>query len=93
LFNDLKIKCIRPPVLYCDNQSAIHIASNPVFHERTKHLDIDCHLVREKVMKGVLKLLPISTNDQLADFLTKALPPPKFHEFMSKLNMINIYSV
>jgi hypothetical protein len=93
LFNDLKIKCIRPPVLYCDNQSAIHIASNPVFHERTKHLDIDCHLVREKVMKGVLKLLPISTNDQIADFLTKALPPPKFHDFMSKLNMINIYSV
>ncbi|PNY15324.1 pectin acetylesterase [Trifolium pratense] len=86
LLNDLKIRCIRPPVLYCDNESTIHIASNSVFHERTKHLDIDCHLVREKVLKGVLKLLPISTNDQLADFLAKALPPPKFHDFMSKLN-------
>ncbi|GAU25648.1 hypothetical protein TSUD_265740 [Trifolium subterraneum] len=88
---DLKIQLGNTPTLYCDNQSAVHIASNPVFHERTKHLDIDCHLVREKVMQNVLKLLPVSTHDQVADFLTKALPPPKFHDFISKLNMINIY--
>jgi hypothetical protein len=91
LLADLKIQLTKVPILYCDNQSAIHIASNPVFHERTKHLDIDCHLVREKVLKGVLKLLPVSTNNQLADFLTKALAPPKFHDFIHKLNMINIY--
>jgi hypothetical protein len=92
LLSDLNVKCSRPPVLYCDSQSAIHIASNPVFHERTKHLEIDCHLIREKLQKGVLKLLPISTNDQLADFLTKALSYPKFEHFITKLNMINIYS-
>ncbi|XP_058772530.1 uncharacterized mitochondrial protein AtMg00810-like [Vicia villosa] len=91
LLKDLNMLCTKIPALYCDNQSAIHIASNPVFHERTKHLDIDCHLVREKVQKGILKLLPISSSEQLADFLTKALPPPKFHYFISKLNMINIY--
>jgi hypothetical protein len=92
LLNDLNVTCSRPPVLYCDSQSAIHIASNPVFHERTKHLEIDCHLIREKLQKGVLKLLPISTNEQLGDFLTKALSFPKFGYFIYKLNMINIYS-
>ena len=48
-------------------------------------------MVREKLHKGILKLLPISTNEQLADFLTKALPPPKFNTFICKLGMINIY--
>ncbi|KAK2375797.1 putative mitochondrial protein [Trifolium repens] len=91
LLADLRVTLARTPTLYCDNQSALHIASNPVFHERTKHLDIDCHLVREKVLKGVLKLLPVSTNDQMADFLSKALAPPKFHDFISKLSMVNIY--
>jgi hypothetical protein len=54
LLRDLHIECSKPPVLYCDSQSAIHIASNLVFHERNKHLEIDCHLVREKLQQGLL---------------------------------------
>lgn len=91
ILRDLNITCCRPSTIYCDNKIALHIASNPIFHERTKHLEIDCHLVREKVQKGVIKLLPISFQEQLADFLTKPLNPSKFNDFISKLDMIDIY--
>lgn len=88
---NLKVTCHRPPVLYCDNQSAIHIVANPVFHERTKHLEIDCHFVREKVQNGVLKLLPIASKSQLADFFTKAISANVFVPFISKLGMMDLY--
>lgn len=91
LLNDLHITCSKPPVLYCDNQSALHIAANPVFHERTKHLEIDCHIVREKLQAGVLKLLPVSSQDQIADFFTKPLLPKTFSLLLSKLGLIDIY--
>ncbi|MCI08252.1 copia protein, partial [Trifolium medium] len=58
---------------------------------KTKHLEIDCHFVRDKDQQGVFKLLPISTKSQLADFFTKALPPKSFNSFISKLSMLNIY--
>jgi len=92
LLSDLGISCSKQLVLSCDNQSALHIAANPVFHERTKHLDIDCHLVCEKTKSGLMRLLPVSSSNQLADIFTKALPPRLFTINLSKLELFEIHS-
>lgn len=70
-------------LVHCDNHSAICLSKNQVHHERTKHIDIKLHFLRLEVSKGVVKLEKIHTDDNLADFLTKAVPGAKF-EFCLK---------
>jgi len=77
--------------LLCNRQSARHIALNHNFHERAKHLDIDCHVVREKLQQGLFHLLPISTKNQSVDLLTKTLDKEKFHGFIFKLSVLCIH--
>ena len=91
LLEDLHVQCTRTAAPYGDNQSALHIAANPVFHEHTKHLDIDCHIVREKSQSGLMRLLLVSSLDQRADIFTKALSFKSFTNFLPKLGMQDIF--
>lgn len=89
LLKDLGIHNLPSTVLHCDNQAALAIAANPVLHERTKHVEIDCHFLRDKINAGTITPVKVSSKDQLADILTKVLPVKQHQHIMSKLGAVH----
>ena len=89
LLEELGVQKLKHVTLYCDNQSALHIARNLVFHERTKHIEIDCHFTRDKVLEGLLQLSYLPTHSQLADVFTKSMPSPQFKDLLFKLGLFD----
>ncbi|KAJ0798162.1 putative RNA-directed DNA polymerase [Helianthus annuus] len=74
-------------IVYCDNVSAVYLSDNPVQHQRTKHIEIDIHFVREKVRVGDIRVLHVPTSLQYADIFTKGLPRELFQSFRSSLSV------
>lgn len=92
LLEDLWIVSTGPAPLYCNRNDAIHIANNSVFHERTKHVERDCHIIRERVKSGMIKTLHVRSENQQAGILTKPLYPDPFGHLLNKMEFINIYA-
>ena len=88
LFKELHITLNVPPILWCDNHSALALASNPVYHAQTKHIEVDYHFVHEKVLNKDIHIKFISTHNQVVDVFTKGLTSSRFLALRSEMKVI-----
>ncbi|XP_056694859.1 uncharacterized mitochondrial protein AtMg00810-like [Spinacia oleracea] len=89
LLEDLQVHIQLPVTLYCDNTSAEHLAHNPVYHDKTKHLKREMHYIREQVEAGFINTSHVPSSQQLADLLTKPLPSSQHHSLSAKLGLLS----
>ena len=93
LLQELRFKKDGHIKLVCDNQAALHIVSNPVFHERTKPIEVNCHFIRENIASGCITTSFVNSSDQLADIFTKSLRCPRIQFICNKLSAYNLYAL
>ena len=89
LFKDLGVSTSSATPIYCDNQSAIHIAHNDAFHERTKQIEIDYHFICYHLVHGALKPFSFSSKDQIIDIFTKSLPKGRTRDLVDNLKLVS----
>jgi hypothetical protein len=90
LLKELSISAPRMARLWCDDMGAKYLSANPVFHARTKHIEVDFHFVRERVLNNLLQIDFVSTGDQVADGFTKALAVRQLENFKHNLNLARL---
>jgi hypothetical protein len=88
LLTDLFDLEMEATMILCDNQSCIKMMENPVFHDKSKHIEIQYHYIHDMVQRGVVKLQYVDTDEQVADVLTKPLSRVKFEYFRDKLGVV-----
>lgn len=88
VLRELGVHQSRPPILWCDNLGATYLTANPVFHARTKHIEVDFHFVREKVAQGALDVRFVSSGDQVADAFTKPATKVMLDKLRRNLNLV-----
>ena len=91
MINELELGTENEMKLYCDNKAAIDISHNPVQHDRTKHIEVDRHFIKEKLDSHVISLPFVRSTEQVADILTKAVATKPFEEMLEKIGMVDIY--
>ena len=92
LLKDLGLKKLGTTLLNCDNQAALAIAANPIHHEKTKHVDIDCHFIRDKAAEGIIQPTYVPSHAQLANIFTKILGTAQHQKLLSKLGVCSPHS-
>ena len=89
LLKDLGVSTSSATPFYCDNQSAIHITYNDVFHKRTKYIKIDCHFIHYHLVYSALKLFLVSSKDQLANIFTKSHPKGRLRTLVDNFKLFS----